>query len=116
MAELFPNGKMRIIKKPINQAQNYKGYTWARLYPKDSDKDFLAFTIGVESSGFIVKIDTVNSSGQLREAYEQLRGDFYKSNIVKIKSLLKMHLKSRNILKMQYMRSLKSRCIYVSIN
>lgn len=87
MAELFPNGKMRIIKKPINQAQNYKGYTWARLYPKDSDKDFLAFTIGVESSGFIVKIDTVNSSGQLREAYEQLRGDFYNSNIVKIKSI-----------------------------
>ena len=87
MTELFPNGKMRIIKKPINQAQNYKGYTWARLYPNDSDKDFLAFTIGVESSGFIVKIDTVNSNGQLREAYEQLRGDFYNSNIVKIKSI-----------------------------
>ncbi|MEA3354016.1 MAG: AAA family ATPase, partial [Campylobacterota bacterium] len=84
---IFSAGKMKIVKKPTNQAQKYKGYTWARLYPNKNDNESLAFTVGIEGNdGFIVKIDTVNASKSLREAYEKLRGDFHRSEIVKIKS------------------------------
>lgn len=87
-ADIFPNGGKHILKKPTNQANNFDGYLWAKLYPtkKDKDEKWLAFTIGLDSDfHFTVKIDTVgltNKSEQLNK-FLNYRGNFYNSIIVK---------------------------------
>jgi len=70
---LFPLGRMDIRKAPINQGHAFSRYTWARIYPAPSSPKELAFTVGIDTDGFIVKVDTVGNP-PVRPAYEALRG------------------------------------------
>lgn len=84
---VFPNGDVHILKKPTNQANNFDGYLWGKIYPTQEDKEFkwLAITVGLDgSSHFNVKIDTVglNDNDKLRQDYLKYRGDYYHSKIV----------------------------------
>jgi len=84
--DLFPNGVEKTIKKPTNQANNFDGYIWSRIYPTPRDKQikWLAFTVGISEYHFEVKIDTVglDDNDVLRQKYFEERGDFYNSEIV----------------------------------
>lgn len=77
--KLFPYGWVEVRKRPTNQANNFAGYTWAKIYPwKDAPKS-LAYTVGIDATiGFVVKIDTVKleDSDPARQAYLSLRGAF----------------------------------------
>ena len=82
---LFPSGRVEILKKPTNQAQNFAAYNWARIYPEEDSPDFLAYTVGISADdGFVIKIDTVHRGEQdpVRQAYLKLRGDPDNSPIV----------------------------------
>lgn len=70
---LFPLGTTEIRKAPINQGQAFSPYTWAKIYPAPSSPRELAYTVGIDSGGFMVKIDTVGNP-PVRAAYEALRG------------------------------------------
>jgi 5-methylcytosine-specific restriction protein B len=78
----FPHGEVKIRKSPINQAGNFAEYTWAKIYPKAGSPKELAFTVGINTEGFTVKIDTVNVDSSLRKKYESVRGDYSDSPIV----------------------------------
>jgi 5-methylcytosine-specific restriction protein B len=85
---VFPNGGKHILKKPTNQANNFDGYLWAKLYPskKDEKDKWLAITLGLDDDfHFNVKIDTVglSNNSELLNKYLNYRGDFLKSKIVK---------------------------------
>lgn len=49
---VFPNGGAHILKKPTNQANNFDGYLWGKIYPTNEDKvsKWLAFTVGMDGS------------------------------------------------------------------
>ena len=86
--EVFPDGAKHIVKRPTNQGNHFDGYLWAKLYPtKQDQKDkWLAITLGLDSDyHFNIKIDTVGlvKQPELRKRYEDYRGDFYNSQIVK---------------------------------
>lgn len=70
---MFPLGNTEIRKAPINQGQAFSRYTWAKIYPAPSSPRELAYTVGIDAGGFIVKIDTVGNP-PARAAYEALRG------------------------------------------
>lgn len=72
---LFPQGWVRKLSKPTDQAQKFKPYTWVRIYPRRDAPTALAYTVGIDSDGaFCVKIDTVNQHGPVRRRYEALHG------------------------------------------
>lgn len=73
-AELFPYGTVKIRKRPTSQANNFLGYNWARIYPFPTSPLNLAFTVGIDQVGFVVKLDTVKADQALLERYEKLRG------------------------------------------
>ena len=76
---IFPAGRVRIVKKPTNQAQNFSDYNWARIFPEEHSPEYLAYTVGISAAhGFQVKIDTVYLAERspVRKAYLALRGDF----------------------------------------
>ena len=74
-AQTFPEGVVKLRKRPTNQANHFSSYNWARIYPSRSSPASLAYTVGIEGSiGFIVKIDTVQANTALRARYEELRG------------------------------------------
>jgi 5-methylcytosine-specific restriction protein B len=85
--EVFPQGRVSIIKKPTNQGQIFESYLWAKIYPqKDSPKE-LAYTIGFNTEGLDIKIDTVGldeSKDKRRKNYLEARGDFDSSGIVSL--------------------------------
>ena len=82
--QMFPDGKVKLRKSPVNQGGNFFSYNWAKIYPlKDSPQE-LAYTVGISTDGFTVKIDTVNVGKNLRQHYEYVRGDFHHSKIVSI--------------------------------
>ena len=86
---LFPSGRVRIVKRPTNQAQVFREYNWARIYPEEYSPDFLAYTVGISAvHGYQVKIDTVHlpESDPVRQAYFALRGDYASSPIVALLS------------------------------
>lgn len=70
---LFPLGRPKIRKAPINQGQAFTPYTWAKIYPSPSSPKALAYTVGIDEDGFVVKIDTVGGT-ITRSAYLALRG------------------------------------------
>jgi len=70
----FPHGQMKVHPRPTDQANNFKPYTWARVYPTSGAPEALAFTVGIDVGEFCVKIDTVNERGLVRARYEKLRG------------------------------------------
>jgi hypothetical protein len=65
---------MKVHPRPTDQANNFKPYTWAHIYPRRGAPEALAFTVGIDEGEFCVKIDTVNERGQVRARYEKLRG------------------------------------------
>lgn len=74
---LFPGGTVEIRKRPTNQANNFAGYNWAKIYPSREAPAELAYTVGISAeAGFVVKIDTVglDDSNATRRAYLALRG------------------------------------------
>ena len=76
---LFPSGRVKVVKKPTNQAQKFDAYNWARIYPEEHSPDYLAYTVGISGVyGFEIKIDTVHLGERdpVRQAYLKLRGDF----------------------------------------
>jgi len=84
---VFPQGYIHAIKRPTNQANRFWEYHWAKIYPDDKSwfAGILAFTVSIDTDWqFIVKIDTVNLNGEKRQQYEQIRGDYYNSPIVRI--------------------------------
>jgi len=82
----FPKGVKGIRKQPVNRAQNFDGYLWARLYPtkKDADEKYLAITLGTDSDfHFNIKIDVYQNSTEQGKIYNNYRGDFFNSEIVR---------------------------------
>ena len=80
---LFSSGRVRIVKRPTNQAQKFDAYHWARIYPERHAPDYLAYTIGISADyGFEIKIDTVGLPDRdpLRQAYLELRGNLDNSS------------------------------------
>ena len=77
--KLFPEGVVKVRKRPTSQANSFLPYNWARIYPaKDSPKG-LAYTVGIEANdGFVVKIDTVglDQGEPTRRAYLSVRGGY----------------------------------------
>lgn len=71
--QLFPLGEVEIREAPVNQGHVFSPYTWGKIYPARSSPRALAFTVGIDATGFVVKIDTVGKPPQ-RAAYEALRG------------------------------------------
>ena len=62
---VFPNGGVHILKKPTNQANNFDGYLWGKIYPTKEDQQakWLTYTVGLDGSNYFnVKIDTVGLS------------------------------------------------------
>ena len=57
--ERFTDGKINIIKKPTNQANKFDGYLWGKVYPSESSPKELAYTVGINTNGIDVKIDSV---------------------------------------------------------
>ena len=80
--KLFPEGKVKIRKSPVNQGGNFFSYNWAKIYPQQNSPQELAYTVGISTDGFAVKIDTVNVGNKLRQRYEYVRGDYHHSKIV----------------------------------
>src|ERR1017187_2895126 len=75
-AKLFPNGTVKIRKRPTSQANKFLPYNWARIYPSHNSPEELAYTVGIAAKdGFVVKIDTFKvAEGSLsRKAYVALR-------------------------------------------
>lgn len=89
LKRLFPYGYLgTFINRPTNQANNFKPYTWAKIYPRKNSPKQLAYTVGIDAaSGFVVKIDTVGDVGDKRVKYEELRGEYEASSIVSILSI-----------------------------
>lgn len=82
--KMFPDGKVKLRKSPVNQGGNFFSYNWAKIYPSKDSPQELAYTVGISTDGFTVKIDTVNVGKNLRQRYEYVRGDFHHSKIVSI--------------------------------
>jgi hypothetical protein len=74
-ARLFPEGFVRKLSRPIDMAQRFKPYTWARIYPRADAPKELAYTVGIDASAeFCVKLDTVQINGTAtRRVYDELR-------------------------------------------
>ncbi|UBZ13235.1 AAA family ATPase [Flagellimonas marinaquae] len=87
---VFPYGKIKITQRPTNQANKFDGYLWAKIYPtaKDLEDKWLAFTVGIDSSGYVIKIDTVglNDDTITRKKYFTVRGAYDNSEIVLLHS------------------------------
>lgn len=85
---LFPAGSVRIVKRPTNQGNHFRSYTWARIYPSPTAPAELAYTVGLDAKdGFVVKIDTVGADDALKERYERIRGPYDQSPIVAMLSI-----------------------------
>lgn len=87
--KLFPQGKVHLVQKPTNQANNFEHYQWAKIFPDKQAADSweLAYTVTIDTDyQFIVKIDTVGLSDadERRQKYLQVRGEYTQSPIVKI--------------------------------
>jgi 5-methylcytosine-specific restriction protein B len=81
--KLFPDGYVKVFKKPTNQANNFLAYNWARIYPTEASPNEMAYTVGINADNqFVVKIDTVglDPNESLRKKYEQTRGSFDNSS------------------------------------
>jgi len=86
---LYPNGVVRILQKPTNQAGIFEFYQWAKLYPDRTSYDYnaLAFTLGIntDNSHFSIKVDTISldNNDPRRQKYLHERGDYNNSPLGK---------------------------------
>lgn len=81
------SGRVKLVKNPVNQGQKFESYLWARIYPKKDSPKELAYTIGFNTEGLDIKIDTVGldeSKDKRRKKYLEARGDFDSSGIVSL--------------------------------
>jgi hypothetical protein len=84
-SEFAPNGRMEIIRKPTNRGGKFELFQWAKIYPQADSNPKLAYTLSVEKSDFIIKIDTVGGlpdQDVIRSKYLSYRGEWGNSNIV----------------------------------
>ncbi|MCH2054481.1 McrB family protein [Acinetobacter pittii] len=82
-AKLFPEGYVRVRKRPTSQANSFFAYNWARIYPTKNSPEKIAYTVGIDASeGFVVKIDTVslNDNDPIRRNYFSIRGQYNNSS------------------------------------
>ena len=80
---LFPSGRVKIVKKPTNQAQKVDAYHWARIYPEKHSPDYLAYAVAISADdGFHIRIDTVRLGERdpVRQRYLVLRGNMDNSS------------------------------------
>lgn len=89
LGKLFKEGVVNLRKRPTNQASRFESYQWAKIYPNKQAAAavLLAYTVTIDTDEqFVVKIDTVglNENDERRQKYLEVRGDYYKSAIVKI--------------------------------
>ena len=82
--QVFPNGRIDIRKSPVNQAQKFESYMWGKIYPSTNSPKALAYTVGFNTEGLNIKIDTVSLKGndEKRKRYLEVRGEFTSSGIV----------------------------------
>ncbi|WP_135381735.1 McrB family protein [Vibrio tasmaniensis] len=80
--ELFPQGRVKIRRSPVNQGGNFFPYLWAKIYPTLESPESLAYTVHISTDEFAVKIDTINAPTSLVKEYSNLRGDYANSSIV----------------------------------
>jgi 5-methylcytosine-specific restriction enzyme B len=81
----FPNGYVKVVKKPTNQASKFEYYLWAKIYPTYASSPELAFVVGINNDNtFDIKIDTVGlpDNDELRKKYFQYRDDKTKKDIL----------------------------------
>ncbi|WP_185204778.1 McrB family protein [Chryseobacterium sp. C3] len=76
--QIFPDGKIKITKKPTNQANVFEFYQWAKIYPtkEDFNNKILAYTVSIEKSEkIVIKIDSVGllDNNPLRQKYYKFR-------------------------------------------
>ncbi|WP_115005711.1 McrB family protein [Xanthomonas campestris] len=84
---MFPDGRVKIRRRPTNQGNNFASYNWAKIYPTADSPASLAYTVGLNGNeGFVVKIDTVKlQDGEAaRDAYVALRGPSHASPIMAV--------------------------------
>ena len=81
---LFLEGYVSINRKPTNQAQHFASYLWGKVYPHEDSPKALAYTVGINTEGLDLKIDTVGLSDKdpIRLKYLALRGDYSRSGFV----------------------------------
>lgn len=81
----FPDGRVEVRRRPTNQANNFTGYLWARVYPSPDAPKELAYTVDITpDTGFTVKIDTAGLDGTdaTRQSYLALRDAPGVSNLI----------------------------------
>lgn len=111
----FPQGRFGPFRNsPINQANRFKGYTWAKIYPEIDSPLELAYTVGLDGKiGFITKLDVINNDKlrtQFEEIYYQVEGvqnfiavlDIDKGLSKSIDELVEWSIKSINDFKLSY--------------
>lgn len=79
--------EVEVRKAPLNQAQKFEYYQWAKVYPTSKAREdrILAFVIAIDDAGFLTaKIDTVSlsDSDERRKKYFEYRGPDSSSPIV----------------------------------
>lgn len=81
-AKLFPEGYVKVRKRPTSRANSFFAYNWARIYPKKNSPEKIAYTVGIDVEGFVVKIDTVNLNDKdpTRRKYFSIRGQYNNSS------------------------------------
>lgn len=80
--KLFPQGRVKIRRSPVNQGGNFFPYLWAKIYPTFESPESLAYTVHISTDELAVKIDTINAPTSLVKEYSHLRGDYANSSIV----------------------------------
>lgn len=85
--EIFPDGKIDVLRKPTNQGNVFSEYQWAKIYPTQSAPFELAYTVSIETEDkFVIKIDTATllDHDPRRQEYFKYRGEWNNSPIVNI--------------------------------
>lgn len=80
--KMFPQGRVKLRRSPVNQGGNFFPYLWAKIYPTLESPESLAYTVHISTDEFAVKIDTINAPTSLAKEYSKLRGDDANSSIV----------------------------------
>jgi 5-methylcytosine-specific restriction protein B len=80
---------IHVVRRPINQGGNFQEYLWVKIYPTliSLNNKILAYTLSIDTEDqYVIKIDTVGlgDNHELRKKYTDFRGDYFKSEIVKI--------------------------------
>jgi hypothetical protein len=79
--ERFPRGYSRGRRDVVVRGSRFSEYTWWRIYPETGSPLQLAYTVGIDKTyGFIVKIDTYDTTDLMRARYLRSCGASYKTS------------------------------------